>query len=280
MKKIFLPLALIMLLCMVSCNMPGSATATQPPAEDPHALETLVARSITETLAAAVTQAPSQTPQPSDTPQPTFTFTLAVPMVSVSVETNCRSGPGTVYEVISVLLVGQSAEVVGRSPSGDNWIIRPPATPAVTCWLWGQYATVVGNTTGLPIINPPPTPTPAASFTVTYLGVVSCAPEYAFRFNITNNGSITWESIRIIVTDTTTSTSFTHTYDGFRSYLPCVLEIDQQDLAPGEGGPVANVNPGQLNYNPAGHAFTANIKICSQNALAGQCLEKNISFNP
>jgi hypothetical protein len=81
----------------------------------------------------------------------------------VSVETNCRSGPGTAYGALGALLVGQSAEVVGRSASSDSWIIKLPSNPAITCWLWGQYATVTGNTGNLPIITPPPTPTPTAT---------------------------------------------------------------------------------------------------------------------
>lgn len=79
--------------------------------------------------------------------------------VTVSVDTNCRLGPGTLYEIVGVLPVGQVAEVVGRSASSDNWIISLPSNPAVTCWVWGQYATVSGDTSTLPVITPPPAPT-------------------------------------------------------------------------------------------------------------------------
>jgi uncharacterized protein YraI len=79
--------------------------------------------------------------------------------VTVSVDTNCRLGPGTLYEIVGVLPVGQVAEVVGRSASSDNWIISLPSNLAVTCWVWGQYATVSGDTSTLPVITPPPAPT-------------------------------------------------------------------------------------------------------------------------
>lgn len=143
-----------------------------------HSIETIVAL----TLAAADTQTPTlvptELPAPTDTsmpaatqtdvPTPTtvFTATSSVPMVSVSVPTNCRVGPGLAYDQISVLLVGQQAEVVARSADGAYWVIRNP-TGSGTCWLWGYYATVTGSTAGLPVWDPPPTPTPAATITNT-----------------------------------------------------------------------------------------------------------------
>jgi hypothetical protein len=241
---------------------------------------TEVANAVAKTLAALATNTPEFTFTPSLTSTPTFTFTPAVPMVSVSVETNCRSGPGKPYDILGVLQVGVSAEVVGQVSGGGSWIIRLPSNPAIICWVWTQYATVVGNTTGLPFYTPPPTPTPVVSYTVVFVGVVHCAPDYAFRFSIINNGNLIWESIRITVTDNTVPGVFTHTLDDFRSYNGCVLEQDQQDLAPGETGLVTNVNPGQFPYNPAGHNFTVAFKLCSENGLAATCLEKAITINP
>jgi hypothetical protein len=80
-------------------------------------------------------------------------------MVSVSVDTNCRTGPGIVYDRLTGLFVGEKAEVIGKftSVSPPYWIIRKDS---VTCWLWGQYASVEGNTANLPEMVPPPSPTP------------------------------------------------------------------------------------------------------------------------
>ena len=241
---------------------------------------TEVANAVAETQAAMVTNTPEFTFTPSLTSTPSFTFTPLVPMVSVSVETNCRTGPGKAYDILGVLQVGVSAEVVGQVSGGGSWIIRLPSNPAIICWLWTQYATVVGNTSGLPFYTPPPTPTPVPSYTAEYIGVTHCAPDYAFRFNVTNTGSLIWESIRITVTDNTVPAVFLHTGDQFRSYNGCGLEQNQQDLAPGEHGMVADVNPGQFSYNPAGHNFTIAFKLCSENGLAGTCLEKAITINP
>jgi len=80
-------------------------------------------------------------------------------MARVSENTNCRTGPGVVYDLVGALLVGEQAVVVGKFSAGNYWIINNPDA-AGTCWIWGQYATVSGNTAGLPEYTAPPTPTP------------------------------------------------------------------------------------------------------------------------
>lgn len=111
-------------------------------------------------------EVPTETPPDAPTETESFTATPSVPMVSVSVNTNCRTGPGIIYDRVSALLVGQEAEVVARSGDGAYWVIRNPGGSG-TCWLWGFYATVEGPTAGLPVWDPPPTPTPEATITPT-----------------------------------------------------------------------------------------------------------------
>jgi hypothetical protein len=134
--------------------------------------ETLVVSRLTEiaqeepTLIEVPESAFTETPTPTITPSPTITLTPTPdkPMVSVSVDTNCRTGPGQPYDIIGALLVGEQAEVVGAAVNGGYWIIKNPDR-AGECWLWANYASVVGETSGLPKLTPPPTPTP--SFTPT-----------------------------------------------------------------------------------------------------------------
>jgi hypothetical protein len=95
--------------------------------------------------------------QPSPTITPTLPGPAAAPTVSVSLDTNCRTGPGEPYPSISWLYVGETAEVVGRSPGGDFWIIKN-IHGSGTCWLWKQYATTVGDISGMPVVQPPPLP--------------------------------------------------------------------------------------------------------------------------
>jgi hypothetical protein len=200
--------------------------------------------------------------------------------LSVSIATNCRSGPGQAYNILGGIQPGQFAEIVGRDTTGNYWVVRLPTNPTVICWAWNQYAIIGGNTAALPVYTPPPTPTPAPGFTVSYLGLTSCAPQYAFRFMVNNTGTITWESIRIVVTDNTTATSFTHVLDAFRSYSGCAFEMANQDLMPGESGAAANINPGQMNYDPTGHSITATVTVCSANGLGGTCVSQTLNFTP
>jgi hypothetical protein len=81
-------------------------------------------------------------------------------MVIVSRATNCRFGPGTIYDLLGVLLVGETTEVTARSSAPNYWIVNNPDR-AGECWLWAQYATVSGDTSVLPLRTPPPTPTPS-----------------------------------------------------------------------------------------------------------------------
>lgn len=112
------------------------------------------------------TAMPTMPPTVTLTLLPTLTFTPSVPVVEVSVATNCRTGPGKIYDWVSVLNVGKQVEVVARNASGTYWVVKNPAGAGV-CWLWDSYATVSGSTAGLPVWEAPPTPTSKADVTPT-----------------------------------------------------------------------------------------------------------------
>jgi uncharacterized protein YraI len=77
---------------------------------------------------------------------------------------NVRSGPGVFFDKVGVLLPGQEAAVIGRSAGGDWILIDYPGGPENKGWI---YAPVVQISPGeLPIIEPPPTPTPAQTQTI------------------------------------------------------------------------------------------------------------------
>ncbi|KAF0108306.1 MAG: peptidase M23 family protein [Anaerolineaceae bacterium] len=280
MKKI-IPLFIVVLLALAGCNMPQVVTpgnTDEPPGIAPQPSATVdLANAVNATLTALAAPLPL-IPEATGTPTPTST--PGKPTISVTTATNCRTGPGKVYDLVGGLLPGETTEIVGRDLTGQYWLVRNPDVPNGFCWLWGMYATPMGEYAALPIFTPPPTPTPAPGFSVSYTGLEVCAPLYAFRFQITNTGALTWESIKIEITDTTTATSTAHTLDSFRAYDGCILDINQNDLLPGEGGPVTNVNPGQLNYNPAGHSITAIITLCSANGLGGTCVSQTLNFTP
>lgn len=158
-KKLF-PV-LMLLAATLACNLPAGGPPVVPDALPASATSQV----LVEVPVTGATETPTLIPSPTATftATPTATITLtptsAVPMVSVSENTNCRTGPGVIYDLVGALLVGEQAVVVGKYTVGNYWIINNP-NGSGTCWLWGQYATVTGNTLGLPEYAPPPTPTP------------------------------------------------------------------------------------------------------------------------
>ena len=99
---------------------------------------------------------------------PTVTGSPQGPTVSVRRDEdqdsiNVRSGPSAKYDIIGVLIVGQTAPAKGRTPGGD-WIqIFYPGVPDSTGWVYSPLVDVSGS---LPIVEPPPTPTPRTTPTV------------------------------------------------------------------------------------------------------------------
>lgn len=163
-KKIFI-VGLILILGLSACNLPSQEPGTGTP--ETEIAETATALALTfiaQSSQPAATELPSSTPFPTDTPTITPTYTPTVPMARVSVDTNCRTGPGIIYDRVGGLLVGEEAVVIGKYTIDNYWIINNPDSSG-TCWLWGQYATISGNTAGLPEYTPPPTPTPTFTST-------------------------------------------------------------------------------------------------------------------
>jgi len=119
--------------------------------------------SSTSTAQALTLEAASYLTAVQETGIPEYLPTSGTTTVTVSQNTNCRRGPGTQYDVNGSLLVGQTAEVVGKNLSSNYWIIKTPGSSSGTCWLWGQYATIIGDTSSLAEITAPPTPTPTAT---------------------------------------------------------------------------------------------------------------------
>jgi hypothetical protein len=112
--------------------------------------------------------APAHAQQPTGS-IPTVTGTEPGPYITVNLDNdfvNVRAGPSQYfYPKIGVLMRGQTAPALGRSPDGA-WIqIYYPGVPGDIGWV---YAPVVSLSSAgfLPIIEPPPTPTMLATPTI------------------------------------------------------------------------------------------------------------------
>lgn len=177
----FVIAASMLIMTALACTLGQAA----PPAEE-DLPGTITAQALT-------LQAPSSTPAPpSQTPPPAMTNTPTVPEVRVSSATNCRTGPGIIYDLLWTMKPTDLTTVVGRhSPSG-YWIVNKPN--GGTCWLWGEYATVSGNINSLPEFPQPPTPTaskPAAP--ENFKASTSCSPGQLFTTNI--HVELTWTDV-------------------------------------------------------------------------------------
>lgn len=98
---------------------------------------------------------------------PTPTATLSGPYVIVTYEEeiNVRAGPGTLYPIIGKLSPGAIAPAIGLSP-GRIWIqIMYPGSADGKGWVHSTLVQLV-TTSDLPIIQPPPTPTPRITATI------------------------------------------------------------------------------------------------------------------
>ena len=275
----------VLLVAVLACYSP----VTVPTAD-----QNLVGTMVAQTIAAGLTQAapsltpinalispaatftPTLSPTPTLTPTPIFTPTPLIPLISVSVPTNCRVGPGKVYDRVGALLVGETAEVVGRDPTGNYWYIRNPDQTNDFCWLWGEYATLTGNYVVLPMLTPPPTPTPSPAFEFSYYGKDTCVGWWV-DLELENTGGITFKSMSITVKDTILGTTLSQSSDGFTELDGCIGSFTKDTLAPGSA---RVVSAPAFNYDPTGNKIRVTITLCSNKGLNGTCVTEKITFTP
>ncbi len=131
----------------------------------------------TATYTPEVTDTPTVTPIISDTPTLTATPTQAAPEVvcppqaTALKNSNCRSGPGSAYEIIGSLNQGASSTVVGRNNDSSWWVIERPGGSG-NCWIWAELVQLSSTECDIPIVAAPPlpptdTPTPTSTPTAT-----------------------------------------------------------------------------------------------------------------
>lgn len=80
------------------------------------------------------TPPPTRTPRPTATPTPSITPTPEFPPVTVSMQANCRYGPGVAYLYRWGLYPGDKADVRGRNWSGTWYWIHPFNLEGANCW--------------------------------------------------------------------------------------------------------------------------------------------------
>jgi len=164
-KRFVIALAILAIVTL-ACSTTTAAPATPDLADMQVAVqqtldyENAVNAQLTQAVQSAQPPAPTQQ-APTQEPPPTVQVTSSVPLFSVSMDTNCREGPSAeIWKAIGAVLVGQKAEIVAKYEKGHWYIVKNPANPNERCWVYDFYATIEGDTSLLPKVTIPPTPTP------------------------------------------------------------------------------------------------------------------------
>jgi hypothetical protein len=200
--------------------------------------------------------------------------------VTVSTATNCRTGPGQNFNIVYGMPVGQVAKVVAKNSYSGYWIIEIPGQNGKTCWLWGQYAVINGDTSLLNEVvtptSPAPTktntPKPTATATATTAVTFPSAPS-GLTANIscaagpgagqtTVSGNMSW------VDNATNEILYQVSVYGFSS---------QQLAANSTSGSFSVVKDNTyLQTNAPGGVFTVDVSACSDNTSGSCGLSANI----
>lgn len=285
-----------MLVTGLACAVPG-VTLPDTNAASTSAAQTVIAEitrsSIGETpsitLEPTATQSltftpelPTLTPTETQTPLPLFTATSTAPLISVSVATNCREGPGKVYNRVGALLVGETAEIYGRDPTGRYWYIRNPDPGVEFCWVWDEYATLAGSYLSVPVLTPPPTPTatatptPMPEFSAEYAGLDSCSGWWV-EIRVKNTGTMSFRSVKFEARDLVTDVVFVAFKDGFTDLDGCLKTSTKDVLSPGDEFVLSSP---LFSYNPSGNKMRVDITLCTETSQKGGCVTRKINFKP
>jgi hypothetical protein len=217
-----------------------------------------------------------ETLTPSATVEPTLTSTQ-VPHISVYENTHCRSGPGVVYPSKGVLLVGEVADVIGRSTVTDYWYVTNAQLPGDGCWLWGEFAQVEGDIEVLPVYTPAPTPTSQVGFIVYVKSFKDCGWARYVVFAVRNAGSERLWSGYVTVQDLGTRGNLYNARERHPfadSVEPVCLPDHGNELLPGETLYIhVPISP-----EKAGISAVGIITLCTADHQGGTCLTEYSYF--
>jgi hypothetical protein len=109
------------------------------------------------------TQPPADTPVPQSTPLPTATLEGTWVLVNVDA-LNVRTGPGFNYERVGQVGVGETYRILGAIPD-YTWVMID--YQGGVGWVKTEFVEILGDLAAVAIVQPPPSPTPAATETPT-----------------------------------------------------------------------------------------------------------------
>jgi len=243
-------------------------TVTMPPTEEP----------------LAPTEMPSATiPPPVDTLAPPTPFppspTPPAPILTANIETRCRQGPNPAFAVVSFILVGQKADVIGKNPENTWWLIHDPQGKFGNCWVWGETTQLLGDIQTVPVVEPPPLPTnqPMANFNASFANFHICGGVGVATFAIGNTGTLEFRSSNITIWDVTNNVGLAGPESSNNPFLTSAFAC-----LPGfttlPAGATAFVAKGMGFLPSSGTRGRGIIVLCTLPNLGGQCLEQRANF--
>ncbi len=222
-----------------------------------------------------LTATSTQQSTPTFTPTITLTSTPEKVFVTVSKNTNCRTGPEKQFDLVGIMKVGETAEAIGRNDSKTYWVIRLPSNTAKTCWLWYEWATLTGNGDALPVIQSPPTPTwsPKPDFSFSMSGIINCPVPKVIKLQVVNTGNVAWESYRVEAKDLSTDVMGTSASNDFPGFAGCGWS-SASAIQPGETGFALGLSPA----GSAGHSVEVILHLYTGNSSAGTHMKGDFTF--
>ena len=166
-------------------------------------------------------------------------------------------------------------EVVAKDLGGGYWYVRNPDKPEEQCYVLAQNIDIGGETTALPRFTPPPSPTAAPYFKVTFKKFDSCSGESFATFVVENVGSVPFRSVYIKVTNQKLGKSVEQAFNAFDLRTGCVLA---KNISPLNAGGTASVSSPQFKWKGHGENLRAVIMACTEKDLKGTCVTQTLNI--
>ncbi|MBN2116617.1 MAG: SH3 domain-containing protein [Anaerolineales bacterium] len=154
---------LVLFSLLTACQL----TVAPPPAQ-PSGVDAVGTAVELTTVAKFTEMAGSVAPAtPTFTPVPTATLTSdsaapvsgpCGPTVTATVNANVRSGPGTAYDAVGSLMLGQTATIVGRNDAYAWWYIAYPGVSGGHAWIAASVVTSACVPSVVQVVAAPPLP--------------------------------------------------------------------------------------------------------------------------
>lgn len=260
------------ILALSACNMPTQKAAPTPtPTLSPTS-------STTPTATVTITNTPTTTPTATETPmpEPSATVTPQIVKAKVGRETNCRTGPAGNYNLVATYQDGQMLEVIANDLGAGYSYVQNPENPDEQCYLLTNNITISGDTSILPQITPPPSPTAAPYFNAAFKKIDTCdGKDYAI-FTVENLGSIPFRSFYIRVTDQKADQSVEQVVNAFDQWVGCIIA---RDISPLEAGATGYLFSPYFKWNVNLDKLQVVVQLCTEKDLKGTCVIQTVDVN-